>query len=549
MAIKTSFDTNTSAADAIDTLNATLSGVSSLNTTMTALLTKTSAGVLVQVGDSIAAGFQASYAYINRIGYGSAVTIANQYSITGRQVAQIPTDVPNGLASLYQSGKTNIAIFERGTNDIRVNNTSGTALYSMVSSYISQYKNQGFYVAVTTLLPFTDGQDTAEHRQALADYNTLVRANSGGADAIIDFAADPTMGTYPSSPNDTTLYVDKLHPTNLGQDKLAAIVKPVINSLFLLAPRAPTVTLNTLALSGPIQVGTASTGTIANATSGSTITSNVTGLTINSSARTYSWSGSGTAGTTSNGLVETLASVSNSPKSSPITVAASGVSPAPTFAGDALTMTSATYAADDNTAFGQTLNGGYGRSAGTFGTAGANVPGVPAGFPFSIAVRFKSPSAASTAVQIIVSQGDRFAIGMGTDGRLTANVAPQTTGGNNFIGGGSFSGGGTLPVIADGANHTVVLNVTATSATVFLDGTQLGTLSQTNNTVANNTPFGVRHHGASNPPNFIFAGSVSDVAVFNAEQAGTVMNTPLSYTASNIVELWHLDGSGAAAVA
>jgi hypothetical protein len=507
-----------------------------------------STGVAAQVGDSIAAGYLASYGYITRLGYGPGITIANQYSQTGHTVAQIPADVPNGLTALYQAGKTGVMIFERGTNDIRVNGTSGAALYAMVAPYIKQYKNQGFYVAQTTLTPFTDGQDNATTRQALADYNALVRANSAGADAIIDFAADPTMGTYPTSPNDTTLYSDKLHPTTLGQDKLAAIAKPIVSGLLLQTPRAQGPILKTLTLSGSLVAGTSSSGSINNATSGSTITSNVSGLSVNSSARTYTWSGTGSTGTTAKALSEALDTSTTLTKDSPLAVT-SGSGAAASFLGSALTMTNATYAADPNTAFGQTLTGGYGRTAGTFGTAGQNVPGVPAGFPFCIAVRFKAPTAAPSGAAIIASQGDRAAIGIGTDGRLVANVSPQTAGGNNFVNGGSYTGGSTNPVLLDGADHTVVLNVTATGATLFLDGTQIGTMTQTNNTVANTTPFGVRNHGASNPPAFFYTANISEVAVFNAEQAGTIMNSPLTYAAANIVELWHLDGSGAAASA
>jgi hypothetical protein len=547
MTVLTSFVSTTSAQDAMDTMNSMLDGIAARATEIAALTdnvntltTKTAAGVLAQVGDSIAAGYQASYGYVTRIGYGSGVTIANQYSITGRQVAQIGADVPNGLTSLYQSGKTNVMIFERGTNDIRVNGTTGAALYSMVASYISQYKSQGFYVAITTLLPYTDGQDNATTRQKTADYNALVRANSAGADAIIDFAADPTMGTYPTSPNDTTLYVDKLHPTNLGQDKLAAIARPIVNSLLSLPARAQGPTLQTLTLSGTLRVGVASTGTISGATSGSSIASNVSGLTVNSSARTYSWSGTGTAATTANALVETLATATNSGKPSSLTVLAAAPSAAATFVGSALTMTSPTYATDDTAAFGQALTGGYGATA-------ANAAGVLQGTTFAVAVRFKTTLAASTGTQIIVSQGDRFTIGTGSDGRLTCNISP-TSGSGLFIGGGGFTGGGTLPVVADGNWHWVVLNVTGTGATIYLDGTSVGLVTQDISTLANKTPFGVRTHGPS-AGTFVFAGSISEVGVFNANIAATVPAVPLSYSTANIVELWHLDGNGAPATA
>ena len=69
--------------------------------------------------------------------------------------------------------------------------------------------------------------------------------------------------------------------------------------------------LGTLALSGLVTNGLANTwsGLVNGATSGSTITKNQTGLTVTSAARTYTWDGTGTAGDTANGLVETLGAV------------------------------------------------------------------------------------------------------------------------------------------------------------------------------------------------------------------------------------------------
>lgn len=101
-----------------------------------------------------------------------------------------------------------------------------------------------------------------------------------------------------------------------------AIGSPKANAVGTIA--AAGTTLNALSLSGALTNGTTSTGTITGATSGSSIASNVTGLTVNSGARTYSFDGSAIAGTTANGLVETLAGATNSPRSTPVTVAAAG---------------------------------------------------------------------------------------------------------------------------------------------------------------------------------------------------------------------------------
>jgi hypothetical protein len=64
-------------------------------------------------------------------------------------------------------------------------------------------------------------------------------------------------------------------------------------------------------LSGVLKLGVATTGIINGATAGSTIgkDASLTGLTIDSANRTYTWAGTGTAGTLSAGLTETIAAV------------------------------------------------------------------------------------------------------------------------------------------------------------------------------------------------------------------------------------------------
>ena len=89
-----------------------------------------------------------------------------------------------------------------------------------------------------------------------------------------------------------------------------------------------TITLGTLSLSTALTTGTVTSGSINGATSGSTISSNLAGLTVNSGARTFSFDGTTAAGTTNNALTETLAGATNSPRNSPVTVgAAAGAVP------------------------------------------------------------------------------------------------------------------------------------------------------------------------------------------------------------------------------
>lgn len=97
---------------------------------------------------------------------------------------------------------------------------------------------------------------------------------------------------------------------------------------FALALSGASVTLGTLTLSGSIQIGSAASGTIIGATAGSTIVGNIPGITVDSGARTYSGTPTGSAGTISDALVEALTGAVGSPKSSPITVEAATYLPA-----------------------------------------------------------------------------------------------------------------------------------------------------------------------------------------------------------------------------
>jgi hypothetical protein len=92
----------------------------------------------------------------------------------------------------------------------------------------------------------------------------------------------------------------------------------------VLSSGAPIITLGALTLSGTLQNGVSTSGTIIGATLGSTITCNIPGITVNSAARTYSGTPY-TTGTTANGLVETLAGATNNNNPSPFTVAATAV--------------------------------------------------------------------------------------------------------------------------------------------------------------------------------------------------------------------------------
>lgn len=99
----------------------------------------------------------------------------------------------------------------------------------------------------------------------------------------------------------------------------------------LFKPDAPTppVTLGALTLSGTLTAGAASSGSILGATTGSTVSESIVGLSIDSDDRTYEWDGTGGAGTFAGGLVETHPNAVNSGRASAVTVVAAAPTPQP----------------------------------------------------------------------------------------------------------------------------------------------------------------------------------------------------------------------------
>jgi hypothetical protein len=105
----------------------------------------------------------------------------------------------------------------------------------------------------------------------------------------------------------------------LTEDGSTLTAQPAI----VIPPLVP-VTLGTLALSATPKVGTPSTGSISGATTGSTITDTIAGLTVDSVSRTWTWDGTGRAGSFANGLIESHPAATNNNRASPVTIAAAG---------------------------------------------------------------------------------------------------------------------------------------------------------------------------------------------------------------------------------
>lgn len=124
------------------------------------------------------------------------------------------------FGGLVAGGRPNVIVLEAGTNDLTTTSGSGTTAYaSYTAPLIAYLKGLGFQVIACTLLPRQDNINATLQSERTA-YNGLVTANAAGADHVLDLTQHPVMGAS-TAPNDTTLFVDKLHPTALGHRWLA----------------------------------------------------------------------------------------------------------------------------------------------------------------------------------------------------------------------------------------------------------------------------------------------------------------------------------------
>jgi hypothetical protein len=107
-------------------------------------------------------------------------------------------------------------------------------------AYVEPIRASGAKVAVGTVLPQYHASSPDYNRRfnaRRAEVNQALRSLVGSRiDAVIDYAADPEMGSDAAAMN-TALYSDGVHPTDGcgmgcgGQGKLAAVYLPVVDAL------------------------------------------------------------------------------------------------------------------------------------------------------------------------------------------------------------------------------------------------------------------------------------------------------------------------------
>lgn len=200
------------------------------------------AGVVVQSGDSIGAGdgAEGNWAAIEHLGLPPGVKVHN-VSHNGWMMLFGLGRREQDVFPLYDKQHASVLVIEDGSNDL-ANGSTGDALYNnILKPYVHFSQAAGFYVVVNTVLPRGDAGTRADPRfeRERQAYNKLVRANSIGADAINDLAADPEIGDG-KDPAASLLYADGVHLRKEGQQRIAKIEAKTIATLLECPPRAPT---------------------------------------------------------------------------------------------------------------------------------------------------------------------------------------------------------------------------------------------------------------------------------------------------------------------
>lgn len=205
--------------------------------------------ILVFDGDSISLGVGATHGYTlaDQVKHLLHADIAFYVTaVGGRTVKECLRLFDSEVQQIFKpSAFNNVIFFSAGDNDIAWGN-NGRDTYNLIKEYIAYAHDQGWHVVVSTKLQRYDWPETA--RAELNLLNSLVLANSAGADGIADFQGNLIMGSETGRMNHTNYTTDGVHPANAGYTILAEIAATALMNRFeIIIPRqkdadAPTCT-------------------------------------------------------------------------------------------------------------------------------------------------------------------------------------------------------------------------------------------------------------------------------------------------------------------
>ena len=129
---------------------------------------------------------------------------------------------PELVASRFeQRASFNLIVFHAGDNDL-AQGKSADQTYRAFAQYVATAHARGWKIIVSTELQRVDFPPS---RQAeLSSYNKQLLANTAGADAVVDFTADPAFADL-ARRDDLQLFTkDRIHPSDGGYAMLARML-------------------------------------------------------------------------------------------------------------------------------------------------------------------------------------------------------------------------------------------------------------------------------------------------------------------------------------
>jgi hypothetical protein len=177
-------------------------------------------------GDSISGAAATCWPYV--FGPNSSPKVFGRvFATSGSTIATMQTraTLVDAVLPADRTGRKFILSVLIGANDL-VSLGSSTWL-SNLGAYLDARVAAGWTVALCTPTPATTSGFNTQRALVLSTMRGWVGTK---CTAIIDFAADATMGPDAAASNGT-LYSDGLHPTTTGQNNLEAIARTVLNGL------------------------------------------------------------------------------------------------------------------------------------------------------------------------------------------------------------------------------------------------------------------------------------------------------------------------------
>lgn len=151
------------------------------------------------------------------------------YAVAGNKLSDLEARAVTVDASMLPD-TLNVLSILIGVNDMIVGHIPDNTFFDRLKNYCNARKAAGWRVIVCTILPAQSNTDFEDWR---INVNGWIRADSSFYHGLADFGGDSVMGLF-TSPTDVSLYDGQLHPTQHGQDLLAAIITPVLTEVFAL---------------------------------------------------------------------------------------------------------------------------------------------------------------------------------------------------------------------------------------------------------------------------------------------------------------------------